>query len=409
MYRPQRRHLHKQFSEANIPTCQQLRIMEIDAGGPDSVGYVERDPRNHERNIREDLKGHDAETLIEYFSFEKEKSPNFYLDYDTDSDNKFVRCFWADFESRRSYAFFGDAVVFDTTYNTNKYSMIFTPFVGVNHHGQTFLFGCGLLSDESTESFVWLLSKFMDAMSGQAPQIIIIDQDAGYCKSYINGVTFDILQVFYVAHFDRHRLLTDYIGSDFIFCSCRTFEFEGYPSCHMISYFKKKQVLLLPDKYILRRWTKNAKKQVLLLPDKYILRRWTKNAKVIAVEYSSASISKGGSCSSFLLSRHGMLAHKSSLLVDDESLTDARTSFLIKEFATLHLRIKAIDDGGNVDLTRSTNKNTEERITIHDPSFVRVKGCGKRLNSLKEKSMAKNSRQCSVCGQNVHNKEHVLR
>ncbi|KAL2531149.1 Protein FAR1-RELATED SEQUENCE [Abeliophyllum distichum] len=352
--------LAHQFSEANIPTCQQLRIMEIDAGGPDSVGYVERDLRNHERNIQEELKGHDVETLIEYFSFEKEKSPNFYFDYDTDLDNKLVHYFWADSESCRSYAFFYDAAIFDTTYNTNKYSMIFAPFVGLNHHGQTVLFGCGLLSDESTESFVWLLSKFMNAMPGDAPQIIITDQDATIVKaiSMVLPLTFH---------------------------SCRTFEFEGYPCRHMISFFLKK-------------------KQVLLLPDKYILRRWTKNAKVVAVEYSSASISDGGSCSSSLFSRHGMLAHKSLLLVDDASLTDACASLLMEEYATLHLRIKAIDDGGNVGLSRSRNKNTEDRITIYDPSFVRAKGCRKRLKSSKDKSIAKNSRQCSAYGQNDHDK-----
>ncbi|KAL2531252.1 Protein FAR1-RELATED SEQUENCE 5 [Abeliophyllum distichum] len=329
--------LAHQFSEANIPTCQQLRIMEIDAGSLDSVGYVERYLMNHERNIQEELKGHDVETLIEYFSFEKEKSPNFYFDYDTDLDNKLVHYFWADSESCRSYAFFRDAAVFVTTYNTNKYSMIFAPFEGVNHHGQTVLFGCGLLSDESTESFVWLLSKFMDAMPRDAPQIIITDQDAAIVKaiSMVWPLTF-----------------------------------------HSFLFLKKKQVLLLPDKYILRRWTKNA--------------------KFVAVEYPSASISDGGSCSSSLFSRYGMLAHKSSLLVDDASLTDARTSLLMEEFATLHLRIKAIDDGGNIGLSRNRNKNTEERITIHDPSFVRAKGCRKRLKSSKDKSMAKNIRRCSA-------------
>ncbi|KAL2465851.1 Protein FAR1-RELATED SEQUENCE 3 [Abeliophyllum distichum] len=224
--------------------------MEIDAGGPDSVAYVERDVRNHERNIREELKGHDAETLVEYFSFEKEKSPYFYIDYDTDSDNKLVRYLWADSESRISYAFFGDAVIFDTTYNTNKYSMIFAPFVGVNHHGQTVLFGCGLLSDESTKSFVWLLSKFMDAMPGQASQIIITDQNAAIAK--------------------------------------------------VIS-------MVLPSTF-----------------------------------------------------------HRS--------------------------------------LTRNRNKNTKEHNTIHDLSFVRAKGYRKRLKSSKEKSLAKNIRQCSACGQNGHDK-----
>jgi len=48
---------------------------------------------------------------------------------------------------------FGDVVSFDTTYLTNKYDMRFAPFVGVNHHGQSILLGCGLLSLEDTSTF----------------------------------------------------------------------------------------------------------------------------------------------------------------------------------------------------------------------------------------------------------------
>ncbi|XP_075475837.1 protein FAR1-RELATED SEQUENCE 5-like [Primulina tabacum] len=92
---------------------------------------------------------------------EKDKSSTFFFDYETDSDNRFSRCFWADPVSRRAYTVFVDVVVFDTTYNTNKYGMIFAPFVGVNHHHQTIVFGCGFLSDEKTGSFVWLLNKFL--------------------------------------------------------------------------------------------------------------------------------------------------------------------------------------------------------------------------------------------------------
>ena len=40
--------------------------------------------------------------------------------------------------------------MFDTTYNTNKYGMIFAHLIGVNHHCQTIVFGCALLSDEKT-------------------------------------------------------------------------------------------------------------------------------------------------------------------------------------------------------------------------------------------------------------------
>lgn len=162
-----------------------MRLLEIDSGGPSSLGFVERDIKNNERNIREEHRGHDAETLVKYSTFEKEKSSNFFFDFETDMDKRLVPYFWADSESRRSYAIFGDAVVFDTTYNTNKYSMIFVPFLGVNHHGQTIIFACGLLSDETTESFVWLFSRFLKSMHHQSPKIIIIDQDAAISKSIL--------------------------------------------------------------------------------------------------------------------------------------------------------------------------------------------------------------------------------
>ena len=45
---------------------------------------------------------------------------------------------------------FGDVVTFDTTYMVNKYEMLFTPFVGVNHHGQSTLLGYKLILREDT-------------------------------------------------------------------------------------------------------------------------------------------------------------------------------------------------------------------------------------------------------------------
>lgn len=84
--------------------------------------------------------------LIEHLESDMESNSDFYYTFKTDEDDKLVRVFWADCEARNDYYFFRDAVVFDTTYLTNKYGMIFAPFVGVNHHGQTTLFGCGLLS-----------------------------------------------------------------------------------------------------------------------------------------------------------------------------------------------------------------------------------------------------------------------
>jgi zinc finger SWIM domain-containing protein 3 len=52
------------------------------------------------------------------------------------------------------YACFGDAMLFDTTFQTNKFEMPFAPILGTNHHKQTVIFGAALIFNETIESFV---------------------------------------------------------------------------------------------------------------------------------------------------------------------------------------------------------------------------------------------------------------
>ncbi|KAF5451710.1 hypothetical protein F2P56_026795 [Juglans regia] len=96
---------------------------------------------------------------------------------DVDDETRLRNVFWADARSRAAYESFGDVITFDTTYLTNAYKMSFAPFVGVNHHGQSILFGCDLISAEDTDTFVWLFESWLKCMNGRAPQAIIIDQD----------------------------------------------------------------------------------------------------------------------------------------------------------------------------------------------------------------------------------------
>ncbi|XP_056690054.1 protein FAR1-RELATED SEQUENCE 5-like [Spinacia oleracea] len=89
---------------------------------------------------------------------------------------------WVDARSRAAYQYFGDVVCFDSTYLTNKYDLPFSNFVGVNHHGQTILLGCALLSHENAETFVWLFRAWLSCMGGKAPAAIMTYQDAAMRK-----------------------------------------------------------------------------------------------------------------------------------------------------------------------------------------------------------------------------------
>ncbi|XP_074561432.1 protein FAR1-RELATED SEQUENCE 5-like [Curcuma longa] len=553
--------LTKQFSEANMPTCQQMQLFDIEYGGLERVGCTETDIRNFENELRDKQKGIDAETLIEFFSSEKEKNSAFFFDYETDSDNKLSRCFWADHISRTANIVFGDVVVFDTTYNTNKYGLIFAPFVGVNHHHQTIIFGCGFISDEKTESFVWLLNMFIKAMPKGAPNVIITDQDPAmtkaiaqvfpqtmhrYCLWHIlnkfseklNPLIFrdyyqsiknvignsttpdefeksweevikcadleknDWLSLMYelrhkwvpayfsnvfcagmsssqrsesshaffkryvsnknslmdfITRFNRalrhqrhHELVADHVDMnehpkiktnwpmetqmvklytkkkwmefqseiseshsyyvqqatigvelvvyhvmkfqscssskprvlmhdkerDYVSCSCRKFEFEGIPCRHMLAFFRINQVFQLPDKYILKRWTKNAK---------------------VGAIYALGEQNFIDDSKRLLMSRHLRLSYKASLLVDGASLTDEGTNFLDEQFDSIYSKIQEMNNSRTCNNESQMKKSMDERLGIIDPPYVRTKGCGKRLKSSKEKSTSK-SRLCHGCG-----------
>ncbi|KAJ4799575.1 Protein FAR1-RELATED SEQUENCE 5 [Rhynchospora pubera] len=51
------------------------------------------------------------------------------------------------------------------------------PFIGVNHHRMSIVFGIAMLRSEETTSFVWLFQTWVKAMYGKKPQVIITDQD----------------------------------------------------------------------------------------------------------------------------------------------------------------------------------------------------------------------------------------
>ncbi|GAB2266713.1 hypothetical protein Dimus_037913 [Dionaea muscipula] len=178
-----KRALIKELSEANVSPCQQMSVFELQSGGLEHVGFLQKDLYNVERDRKKLLAGHDLNMLYEHFMIEQEKNAGFTFTIDTNDEGRMTHCFWVDATARMSYQFFGDVVVFDTTYNTNRYSLIFAPILGVNHHRQTTLFGCAFFSDETTASFEWLFRVWLKAMPAGPPKMIITDQDPAMTKA----------------------------------------------------------------------------------------------------------------------------------------------------------------------------------------------------------------------------------
>lgn len=65
--------LSQRFAAANIPTLQQISLVEVQDGGLQKMGYVENDLYNNDRNFRNEMMGHHADLLYEHLWSEKEK------------------------------------------------------------------------------------------------------------------------------------------------------------------------------------------------------------------------------------------------------------------------------------------------------------------------------------------------
>lgn len=119
----------------------------------------------------------DAQITLEYFMHIQRENSYFFYALDLNEDQRLRNLFWVDAKSRKDYSSFNDAVIFDTSYIKGNEKMPFASFVGVNHHFQPMLLGCGLVADDTMSTFLWLLKTWLKAMEGHAPKVIITDQD----------------------------------------------------------------------------------------------------------------------------------------------------------------------------------------------------------------------------------------
>nr|GEX28605.1 protein FAR1-related sequence 5 [Tanacetum cinerariifolium] len=88
----------------------------------------------------------------------------------------------ADEVSKYNYREFGDVVSFDATFKTNKYKMVFVPFTVIDNNRKCVTVAAGLLKNQTTKSYIWLLKAFIKAFGkaptfGKAPSIVVTDQD----------------------------------------------------------------------------------------------------------------------------------------------------------------------------------------------------------------------------------------
>ncbi|KAL6178910.1 hypothetical protein ACLB2K_050427 [Fragaria x ananassa] len=105
------------------------------------------------------------------------KDPHFIYRFTIDPEDRLVDIFWRDGHSYVDYQCYGDVVIFDSTYKTNAYNQPLVLFVGTNNHRGSIVFGAALISDETVETYTWLLRIFLESMNGKMPKAVLTDSD----------------------------------------------------------------------------------------------------------------------------------------------------------------------------------------------------------------------------------------
>ncbi|XP_058006625.1 protein FAR-RED IMPAIRED RESPONSE 1-like [Hevea brasiliensis] len=162
---------------AGIRPGKSIRLLEVQAGGPENLSCLSKDCRNFiERKRRLRLGDGDAEAIRKLFVRMQRNDPEFFYSFDLDDDSRLSNVLWVHPRSRAAYEEFNDVVSFDTTYLVNRYKLPFATIVGVNHHGPSILLGCALISHEDVNTFKWLFMTWLEAMEDVHPNSILTNQ-----------------------------------------------------------------------------------------------------------------------------------------------------------------------------------------------------------------------------------------
>ncbi|XP_020254264.1 exocyst complex component EXO70A1-like [Asparagus officinalis] len=182
---------------------------------------------------------------------------------------------------------------------------------------------------------------------------------------------------------------------DLVSCSCKKFESAGIPCTHIISYLMKFDAEILPDKYILKRWTKTAKsgtvvdnKGMQITSDNSYLLTWS--------QFIQSSLD--------LVDKSLVCEETRTMFTDGlRSINEQISQFLSSRMAVMSFTEKSNSIGSNIiGDGDGTSAHGSCQNSFNEPDQVRAKGCGKRLKGGKEKAMAriknKRERRCHGCG-----------
>ncbi|XP_016206146.1 protein FAR1-RELATED SEQUENCE 5-like [Arachis ipaensis] len=164
-----------------LPTSKIVGYMSGIAGGYSLLGFTKKDAYNHlDKKKRGNVADGDTNATVVYLQGKAAADPMSMVRYNVTNEGMLANLFWEDGASRAEFQHFGDVVAFDSTYRKNKYRRLLVIFSGTNNHRQTTIFGFGLLLDETTASYMWVLENLLEVMCNRMPSVVVTNGDDAF-------------------------------------------------------------------------------------------------------------------------------------------------------------------------------------------------------------------------------------
>nr|KAJ0197918.1 hypothetical protein LSAT_V11C700373360 [Lactuca sativa] len=333
--------IHK-VGTCNIGASKAYNLVSSMKGGFDSRGGTAVDFKNFHRDLNSKIGVKDSQIVVDILTNIKCTFSNFSFEVQTDFDDHLTVPFWTDNTSKANYKEFGDLLSFDVTYQTNKYSMVFVLFTGVDYHKRCVTFD--------------------------------VDSDDFYRNSL-------------PSHFPntRYKVVFSIRGESIsISCSACFFVQEGVLCRHMFFILNMKEYDEIPSNFILRRWGKDIIDDGLLRKKYLYPHKGSKNECLIQDPYAILRLSINK-----IANNEDELDKYIKQLQEVDSVIPLCTSS--RESLSRSVHIEKIIGAAVPDV-----------INIHNPQGIRNKGWanGKRIKSTRKtaiKTSKKGSRLCSLC------------
>ncbi|XP_021737617.1 protein FAR-RED IMPAIRED RESPONSE 1-like [Chenopodium quinoa] len=145
------------YYDLGVTISQIHGCMATKRKGVENMRLIVKDLQHEVYKARQlKMVGGDSVAMMEFFEKMQSDNQNIFHAQRLDKEGRLKDVMWVDARSRVACEDFGDVVCFDATYLTNEYEFPFANSVGVNHHGQSLLLGCALVSYEDCDTFRWI-------------------------------------------------------------------------------------------------------------------------------------------------------------------------------------------------------------------------------------------------------------